>query len=145
MFAKILVPLDGSPAAEAAVPLAAHLAGLSQGEVELVRCPLLPGERHFPIVSPAPVSDPESQRCETYLMQQSFDLKQAGINCSYRVLEAGHVASRIVEAAEQGASDLIVITSHGHSGVVHMLWGSVAEKVARHAPCPVMVVRRPGS
>jgi nucleotide-binding universal stress UspA family protein len=48
----------------------------------------------------------------------------------------------IVRRAEEGGHDLIVMGTHGHTGVRRMLIGSVAEKVVRHAPCPVLVVRK---
>jgi nucleotide-binding universal stress UspA family protein len=48
---------------------------------------------------------------------------------------------RLVETARVGRHDLIVIGTHGRTGLKHALIGSVAEKVVRHAPCPVLVVR----
>ena len=49
----------------------------------------------------------------------------------------------IIKTAKQGEVDLIVIATHGRSGVSHMLFGSVAEKVVRQAPCPVLSIRHP--
>ena len=47
----------------------------------------------------------------------------------------------IVEYAREHGADLIVMGSHGHTGLRHLLMGSVAEHVLRHAPCPVLIVR----
>jgi nucleotide-binding universal stress UspA family protein len=55
----------------------------------------------------------------------------------------GHPVAEIVRAAEEESTDLIVLGSHGHSAVRRFLLGSVAERVARHSPCPVLVVRQP--
>ena len=55
-------------------------------------------------------------------------------------VEQGRAASVIGEVAKQSGTDLIVISSHGHSGLKHVLLGSVVEAVVRHAPCPVLVV-----
>jgi nucleotide-binding universal stress UspA family protein len=55
----------------------------------------------------------------------------------------GHPAEEIVEAAERAPADLVVLGSRGHSAVERFFVGSVAERVARHAPCPVLVVRPP--
>jgi nucleotide-binding universal stress UspA family protein len=54
----------------------------------------------------------------------------------------GHAAREIVDFAVENATDLIVIATHGLTGVEHFLLGSVAEKVVRRAPCPVLVVKR---
>jgi len=51
---------------------------------------------------------------------------------------------QIVEEADHLSADLIVIATHGFSGIKRVLLGSTAERVVRHAPCPVLVVRRPG-
>lgn len=56
---------------------------------------------------------------------------------------AGHPAETIVRIAQERDADLIVIGTHGHTGLHHMLLGSVAEKVVRLAPCPVLTVRWP--
>jgi universal stress protein A len=56
----------------------------------------------------------------------------------------GQVAETIVTTASQHQCDLIIIGTHGRSGVPHLLLGSVAEKVARTAPCPVLIVRSGG-
>jgi nucleotide-binding universal stress UspA family protein len=55
--------------------------------------------------------------------------------------ELGVPWQTIVRVAEEGGHDLIVMGTHGHTGVEHILLGSVAERVLRHAPCPVMTVR----
>lgn len=53
--------------------------------------------------------------------------------------------NEIVEEANNVSADLIVIATHGYSGLKRVLLGSTAERVVRHAPCPVLVVRRPGN
>jgi nucleotide-binding universal stress UspA family protein len=55
----------------------------------------------------------------------------------------GSPLESIVERATSGGFDLIVLGTHGHTGFMHLLVGSVAERVVQHAPCPVLTVRGP--
>jgi universal stress protein A len=64
--------------------------------------------------------------------------KRVGARSSVRT---GKAAYEIEQYAREEAIDLIIIATHGHSGMEHVLFGSTAEKVVRHAPCPVLVVR----
>ena len=57
------------------------------------------------------------------------------------VFRMGNTASEIVAVAQETRADLIIISTHGNSGLMHLFLGSTAEKVVRHAPCPVLVVR----
>jgi nucleotide-binding universal stress UspA family protein len=59
------------------------------------------------------------------------------------VVREGDVAAEILRAAEESACDLIVMGTHGHTASEHTLMGSVAEEVARKAPCPVLTLRSP--
>lgn len=61
-----------------------------------------------------------------------------------KVARQGHPAAEIVRLAEESPTDLIVVGSHGRSAIARFLVGSVAEQVARHAPCPVLLVRGTG-
>lgn len=56
-------------------------------------------------------------------------------------VRVGKAFHEIVTAAKQANADLIVIATHGHTGFKHVMLGSTAERVVRHAPCPVLVVR----
>jgi nucleotide-binding universal stress UspA family protein len=55
----------------------------------------------------------------------------------------GHAYSEIPDTAKAMGADLIVIATHGYTGLKHVLLGSTAERVVRHAPCPVLTVRQP--
>jgi nucleotide-binding universal stress UspA family protein len=66
-------------------------------------------------------------------------VKAAGLPCETRMLE-GATSEEIVREARDGAADLIVVGTHGRRGLAHMMLGSVAERVVRHASCPVLTV-----
>jgi nucleotide-binding universal stress UspA family protein len=60
---------------------------------------------------------------------------------SRTVMREGHPFFEIIAVAKEERADLIVIATHGHTGIKHLLLGSTAEKVVRQAPCPVLIVR----
>lgn len=145
MFHKILVPLDGSPLSEEAVPPALEVARRFGASVLLFRTSVLP--EHL-MVSPVPVSpatyaeieDSILEGTREYLEDVKTRFGEAGVP-----LEAAHAsgeaAHEILEFAQQQEVDLIVMSTHGRSGFQRWLFGSVAEKVLRHSPCPVLAVR----
>ena len=69
-------------------------------------------------------------------------IRPKGIEVEVAVTE-GYPATAIEEEAERKHADLIVIGTHGHTGLKHMLLGSIAERVVQKAPCPVLTVKAP--
>ncbi len=61
------------------------------------------------------------------------------------VAEQGHPVSVIEDEARRSDADLIVLGTHGRTGITHVILGSIAERVIHHAPCPVLTVRHPGA
>lgn len=66
--------------------------------------------------------------------------REAGVEVKPRT-RTGSAHDEIAKVAKEENADLIVISTHGHTGLLHVLLGSTAERVVRHAPCPVLVVR----
>jgi nucleotide-binding universal stress UspA family protein len=62
---------------------------------------------------------------------------------THKIVKTGKPFIEIIETASQENIDLIIIATHGHTGVEHILFGSTAEKVVRKAPCPVLTIREP--
>jgi nucleotide-binding universal stress UspA family protein len=134
---KILVPLDGSTTAEAAVPLALQLA---RGDnVGLV---LLMVANVHPVPDPAPCEPDVApiREAHTYLDTARNHLASGYRDVSTAVWR-GAPAAAIVRAAQEYGVDRIVMTSHGRSGKEREIFGSVADAVLRHAPMSVIVVR----
>lgn len=141
-MATILLPLDGSPLAEQALPQA--VSQLRQGDcLVLLRViePFYPelGVPPVPYFEPAPLHLNE-ERAVAYLAEQASVLHGLGFEVTEK-LTVGVARDAILAAARQEAADLIVMTSHGYTGGKRWLLGSVAEAVAREAPCPVWLVR----
>ena len=139
---QILVPVDFSEcsrkALRYAVPMARQFdAGLSL--VYVVQLAYAFGE-FGPTDYPAMEVDMKAE-AERQLGELAAQEIGTSVPFTTRV-RVGRPATEIVEAARQLESDLIIIATHGHTGLRHVLLGSVAENVVRHAPCPVLTVRQ---
>lgn len=134
---KILVPLDGSPDSELAVPCAIALARRLQGTIVFLRSSKLLREKGLRSEDRRLVH----QAVEAYLGEQAA--KAEGLETEIRVDESGHAADAILEASEE--ADLVVLAHYGSEGVRQKLFGSVTDKVVRHTHCPVLVVHSQGN
>ena len=140
---RILVPLDGSPLAERALPVAAKLATATDGMLILVQALAAPVEYGSPLIPQAiPLPDVEQERyAQAYLTRQTELPMLSGVPTETCVL-ANTPALAILNAAAEHRADLIVMTSHGRSGFNRWIFGSVAEHVARQAQIPVLMLRQ---
>ena len=151
MFKRILVPLDGSERAEHALPIAARVARTPGCVVSLLRVVDIK-QWYGPYVTPSdgllppggwvPLLDTNEQReqAEAYLIGKAASPELVGIETNTLVRE-DTPARVILEEIEEQRADLVVLCSHGRTGVPRWALGSVAEHVARHAAVPVLVLR----
>lgn len=143
MFNRVIVPLDGSPLAEAALPTAVQLAR----EIILLRVPLhqdvlvtAAGGADMPLLL-ASVADEQIAEAEEYLHEMAQ--RWAWPNVFIRThVEMGVPAQIVTATATAEKADLIVMSTHGRTGLTRWFMGSVTEQVLHHAPCPVLAVRR---
>jgi len=145
MLKMILVPLDGSARAEYALPVAARLARNSGGTLVLVRVVSFATDYWPAISSPYPsmmqaVVNGELEEAAAYLEKVAASAELAGLEI-ITTARHGAAAPVILATATEYHTDLIVMCSHGRTGLAHVIMGSVAEKVARHTFVPVLVVR----
>lgn len=148
MFQRILVPLDGSTRAERAIPVAARLAHASAGSVILMRV-MNKSSRLWPSMTlrttlAQRAIDNELAEVEQYLsaIANSADLEGIPTQTEARF---GPTVSSILVVADATQADLIVLCSHGYTGMTRRIMGSVAERLAREASVPVLVLRDEGS
>jgi nucleotide-binding universal stress UspA family protein len=140
---RILVPLDGSDLAEAALETALELVcEQPTALLVLVRAAEAP--------TPAAADRMEERarlvrEAETYLQGVAAGLREAGISRVKTCVWYGPAAPTIVEAAESEGANLIVMTSHGCGGLGRMIFGSVAESVLRGTRTPILIVRDMGA
>lgn len=135
---KILVGVDGSTFAEAAVRAVAELFG-NRGEVNvtLISVIRLVVMETGVIEEPGPPTDPDAW---AYFEEPRKVLRAAGIEPTV-LLREGDPVSEIVAAAKEGGYDLIVVGHRGLSLIKALVLGSVSQGVVAHAPCSVLVVR----
>lgn len=138
-FEMIVVPIDFSKASRQALELAWDLAiEAGPAQVILVHACFVPVEIEALVGSAAyeAVEDVDTHAGQE-LDQLVSELKDAGVACE-RVSVRGSPEQVILDVAESKRADLIVMGTHGRTGLGHLLLGSVAERVVRHASCPVM-------
>jgi nucleotide-binding universal stress UspA family protein len=153
MYSKIMVPLDGSELAECALP---HVEAITTGckitnvvfvrVLEPMQLPArLPaqGELGFQEKDRREIAEQRKKNAEAYLEKILQKTALEGAVPSYEILE-GNVAETLANWAEQKSVDLIIIASHGRSGVGRWVMGSVADRLLRSVCVPIMMIRAPG-
>ena len=147
-FNRILVPLDGSSLAEKALPVATTLAEKFESTIILLHVldiPTASAPASHPAVTIDWVIEARKQalrEAESYLNVRQIEIHQQGIKVR-ALLRDTSPAKDILDVAAAEKIDLIVMSSHGHGGLARWTFGSVADKVARHSPCPVLLIRPP--
>jgi nucleotide-binding universal stress UspA family protein len=141
---KILVPVDFSPHAERAFGYAMALAqrfGATLGLLHVVEDPFVTGAWNSEVSVPnvGELLEGLIANAERRLATLRQSAAALGVTAE-TALMTGAPAHAIVEHAKEGGFDLIVMGTHGHTGLSHVIMGSVAERVVRKAPCPVLTV-----
>jgi nucleotide-binding universal stress UspA family protein len=155
MFHHILVPLDGSPLAEQALPFATSILA-PQGKLTLLSVVPVPAPTLYGLFSyygspfleagAEPSTDYTlslqalTKETQTYLNQIALGLIGAESATIKTQVETGDPAAEIVCVAERDSVEAIVISTHGRSGINRWLFGSVTSRVLEAAPCAVLVV-----
>jgi nucleotide-binding universal stress UspA family protein len=141
MFKKVIVPLDGSILAEKTLPFVKSLA--KEGCVEevvllnVVEIPIMGISESFNI---SPLMNAQFKSAQKYLAGIETQLSSEGIKVKAEILE-GTAAKCIVEYAQNNAVDLIVIGTHGYTGMKELVFGSVALRVLHDSHVPVMLIK----
>ena len=134
----ILVPIDFSQDSEHAIDSATGLAKQFQARVTLLHAIHIPEAAEVNLAAYMDKIRSEADQSMTPRLQR---VQEAGVTAD-AVTVIGAPSQTIVDTARDRHADLIVMGTHGRTGLRHMLIGSVAERVVRLAPCPVMVVPR---
>ena len=134
---RILVAVDGSAFSDAAVDQAISLGGICNSQIFVISVVDLYPEQMA--VAPGLV-EKMSEEVRQHLDRAKEKVDKADIRCETIVHMGGKPHNFIVQEAKDKGIDLIVMGTHGRSGIKRVLLGSVAQNVIGHAPCPVLVV-----
>lgn len=145
---KILVPTDFSDFGKPAIAYACAIAARFEAELHLLN--VVPDQAM--LVPEVAAFSPESMQAQSESLVREAQRQLAELpgdgwengKAIVRQVRTGPAAIEIIEYAKAENIDLIVIGTHGRSGLMHILMGSVAERVVRNAPCPVLTVKPEG-
>jgi len=157
MYTKILVPMDGSELAECVIPhVQTVIKGCSVPQIEFVR---VVEPMHMPVgtltdggsIYTAEQAAEDKKRIDQfnrddakkYLERITAENKFDNAVVKTVVLE-GHPGEQIAEYATKNGFDLIILSTHGRSGIKRWIWGSTADKILRSSCVPVFMIRAPG-
>jgi nucleotide-binding universal stress UspA family protein len=142
MYKKILVPLDGSELAKKALDHAEKLAKTFDAEIILFQVvPFMPiyygpSESVIPFI----VDEKQKETAERYLTNLAEEMKTRGHKVTAMVKTGQQVALEIIDFAKESGVDLIVMCTHGRSGITLWVLGSVAYKVLTRAETPILLI-----
>ena len=144
---RILLPTDFSGCANYALPYAAAIARAAKATVVCMNVvePIVPAVGYTGMAEAMPIAE-MSEQLEDSAERELPDVMNCEALRGLKVEEAighGDAAAEIVRIADEQNIDLIVISSHGRTGLGRIFFGSTAEAVVRHARCPVLVVKPP--
>lgn len=146
MYAKVMVPLDGSKLAECVLP---HVRALAQGgqvkNIFLVRVvePIQPvggGEFILSAEDVKRLMGEHRKAAEDYLKKLAKRLQLKGVQVEGKVL-VGRIAEELASYADKKKMNLLVMATHGRSGVSKWMWGSIADRVLRSTCVPTLMIR----
>lgn len=142
---KILVPIDFSDYSKNALKYSVDFAIIFKSKIYLIYViePMIyPTDFSIGQVAIPALENDLSARAETELKNLITSEIGSKVESEF-VIKSGKPFLEIIETAAELDIDLIIISTHGHTGVEHLLFGSTAEKVVRKAPCPVLTLREP--
>ena len=142
-YQKILVPLDGSAWSQRAIPHAVDLARLHSAQLVLLHVFVPPAPEFVPELALAGQQeqfDKLRDQAKVYVQTLATELEGEGVTVRADVLEGFDVPGLIADYAWQEKIDLIVMSTHGRSGIARLIFGSVAKGVMDHCKVPTLLI-----
>ena len=152
MYERILVPLDGSKAGEAALPYIAELLTklASEVKIEIILFQVVSSLTRYIIAGESSIQVPYSEKeveyikimSKRYLENVGESLKNKRTTIKTKVA-TGNAAQEIIRVADETKADMVVMSTHGRSGLARMAFGSITTKVVQNGNVPTLVVKAP--
>jgi nucleotide-binding universal stress UspA family protein len=145
MYKKILLPLDGSELAKKALVEAEKLANFLCAELILFQVvTFMPIYGSPELVTPLIIDEKQKEAAEKYLSNLAEELKKKGLRVTVMVRTGQQVAVEIIDFARESGVDLIVMCTHGRSGITRWMLGSVTLKLLTRGETPILLIRSKG-
>jgi nucleotide-binding universal stress UspA family protein len=142
---RILLTLDGSELSQRALPVGEELAAKLKVPITLFQMahmviPYTDEMAGGPFIDYTRLSEDEEKRVQTEIIALEGELREKGLNVTYNVISGTSAADEIIEESKKVGADLVIMSTHGRSGIRRWVLGSVAERVLRHSEIPVLLV-----
>jgi len=141
---RMLIPLDGSELSKLALPITEELAAKLKVRITLFQMahmiyPYVAGD-YVSMIDYTKLGEGEEQRVRAEMIALKKELREKGLTVTHSVISGTDAANEIIEAGKEVDADLVVMSTHGRSGLGRWVFGSVAEKVLRHGETPLLLV-----
>jgi nucleotide-binding universal stress UspA family protein len=143
-YRKIVVPIDGSGWSERAIPHAVDIARNNGAEIILLHVFRVPASEYTDQLALAGQDEQINrirEEVKRYLMGLRGQMRNQNIECRVQYIEGVGTASLICDYVNEEGVDLVVMTSHGRTGISRFIFGSIAEKVLQGVNVPVLIIR----
>lgn len=140
-YKSILVPTDGSETSSKAIKAGCVLAKETGGKVTVLNVIPVYGDQ-VDLATKTGLSEVFAGESKAIMAKAEEVAKEYNVNVNFLVVDEGYPADEIVRVANEEKADLIVIGSHGSTGVTHIVMGSTAEQVLHQSSCPVLVIKQ---
>ncbi|MCU0512562.1 MAG: universal stress protein [Anaerolineae bacterium] len=144
-YKKIVVPIDGSGWSERAIPHAVEIARNNAGAeiilLHVFRPPAYEYTDQLALAGQEAQLQEVREQIKKYLMGLRGQLRSEGMECRVQFIEGTGVAALICDYINQEGVDLVVLSSHGRSGLMRFIFGSIAERILQGVNVPVLIIR----
>lgn len=143
-YKRIIVPVDGSGWSERAIPHATEIARIHNSNITLLHVFRPPAAQYIDQMA-LTVNSPQPEQLRDQTRQKLISLRNeiraVGVDCTVELIDGMDPATLICQYINEEGADLVVMSSHGRTGIARLIFGSVARQVIEGISAPVMIIR----